>query len=99
MGTRLYVGNLPYTTDEGGLRALFGDGQEGRQVTQVKIITDRESGRSRGFAFVQMGNDAEAAAASQELAGRELQGRPINVSEARERALHLVAEGVVERYA
>ena len=49
MGTRLYVGNLPYTTDEDALRGFFGDGQEGKKVTQVKIVTDRETGRPRSI--------------------------------------------------
>jgi RNA recognition motif-containing protein len=52
----------------------------------VKIVLDRDTGRPRGFAFVEMGSDQEAAQAIETLTGREIQGRPINVSEARERA-------------
>jgi len=79
MGTKLYVGNLSYSTTEDGLRAAFG--ADGRQVVSVSIITDRMSGRPRGFAFVEMasGDDAEKAIAA-------LDGRTLKVSEARERA-------------
>ncbi len=83
MGTRLYVGNLPYDTDENSIRAFFGDG-DGRQVTQVKIVTDRDTGRPRGFAFVEVSSDDQARSAIQELNGRELGGRTIVVNEARE---------------
>jgi len=54
MGNRLYVGNLPYDIDEEGLRTFFGDGIGGVSVTQVRIIHDRETGRPRGFAFVEL---------------------------------------------
>jgi RNA recognition motif-containing protein len=84
MGTRLYVGNLSYNVTEPELRDAFGEG--GRNVVEVKVVMDRDTGRPRGFAFVEMGSDAEAAAAITELTGREIQGRAINVSEARERA-------------
>jgi len=84
MGTRLYVGNLPYTTDEDSLRVFFGDGQDGRQVTQVKIITDRETGRPRGFAFVELADAGHAKQAIDSLNGRDLGGRTIVVNEARE---------------
>jgi cold-inducible RNA-binding protein len=84
MGTRLYVGNLPYDTDEGGLRTLFSEG--GRQVSEVKIITDRDTGRPRGFAFVEMASQADAEAAISALNGRELGGRALTVNEAREQA-------------
>src|SRR6185369_16095204 len=83
MGTRLYVGNLPYDTDEQSIRSFFGDG-DGRQVTQVKIVTDRDTGRPRGFAFVEVTNDDQAKTAIQELNGRELGARTIVVNEARE---------------
>ena len=84
MGKRLYVGNLPYETDESQLRALFE--QEGRQVEEVKVVTDRDTGRSRGFAFVEMATDDQARAAAEALNGKPYGGRPLTVSEARERA-------------
>jgi RNA recognition motif-containing protein len=84
MGTRLYVGNLSYNVTEPELRDAFGEG--GRNVVEVKVVMDRDTGRPRGFAFVEMGSDAEASAAITSLTGREIQGRAINVSEARERA-------------
>jgi RNA recognition motif-containing protein len=84
MGTRLYVGNLSYNVTEPDLRDAFAE--EGRNVVEVKIVMDRETGRPRGFAFVEMGSDQEAAAAISSLTGRDIQGRAINVSEARERA-------------
>jgi RNA recognition motif-containing protein len=84
MGTRLYVGNLSYNVTEPELRDAFGEG--GRNVVEVKIVMDRDTGRPRGFAFVEMGSDDEASAVITSLNGREIQGRPINVSEARARA-------------
>ena len=84
MGTRLYVGNLSYNVTEPELRDVFAEG--GKNVVEVKVVMDRETGRPRGFAFVEMGSDQEAADAIQTLTGREIQGRAINVSEARERA-------------
>jgi len=83
MGTRLYVGNLPFDVDEAQLRALFEGG--GRTVTEVKMITDRDTGRPRGFAFVEMGSQEDANAAVQELNGKDLNGRALTVNEARER--------------
>lgn len=83
MGTRLYVGNLSYNVTEPELREAFGEG--GRNVVEVKIVMDRESGRPRGFAFVEMGSAEDASAVIETLNGRTIQGRPINVSEARER--------------
>ena len=84
MGTRLYVGNLSYNVTEPELRDVFAEG--GRNVVEVKIVMDRDTGRPRGFAFVEMGSDDEATQAIQSLTGREIQGRAINVSEARARA-------------
>ena len=84
MGKRLYVGNLSYNVTEGELRDVFAEG--GRNVVEVKVVMDRDTGRPRGFAFVEMGTDDEANGAISSLSGREIQGRPINVSEARERA-------------
>ena len=84
MGTRLYVGNLSYNVTEQELREVFAEG--GRNVVEVKVVLDRDTGRPRGFAFVEMGSDSDASAAIEQLTGRQIQGRPINVSEARERA-------------
>jgi RNA recognition motif-containing protein len=78
----LYVGNLPYTADEQMIRGFFESG--GRQVTQVKIVTDRDTGRPRGFAFVEMADGNMAQSAINELNGQNLGGRTIVVNEARE---------------
>jgi len=75
---------LSYNVTEPEVRDVFGEG--GKNVVEVKVVMDRETGRPRGFAFVEMGSDQEAADAIQNLTGREIQGRAINVSEARERA-------------
>ena len=83
MSARLYVGNLSYYTTEDTLRELFG--ADGRQVEDAAIITDRETGRSRGFGFVTMSTPQEAQAAMDELDGRDVDGRNIRVNEARER--------------
>ncbi len=79
---KLYVGNLPFNTQESEVRDMF---SEYGSVDDVKIITDRETGRSRGFAFVQMGNDSEADAAMEGLNGKDMNGRALVVNEARER--------------
>jgi RNA recognition motif-containing protein len=84
MGCRLYVGNLPFSVDEQELRELFA--QSDRTVNEVKLITDRDTGRPRGFGFVEMGSSEEAEAAIRELNGYELQGRALTVNEARERS-------------
>jgi RNA recognition motif-containing protein len=83
MGTRLYVGNLSYNVTDAELRDAFAE--DGRNVVEVKVVMDRDTGRPRGFAFVEMGSDDEATAAISSLTGREIQGRAINVSEARAR--------------
>jgi RNA recognition motif-containing protein len=83
MGSRLYVGNLPFTAQEDQVRALFA--QNDRTVTDVKLITDRETGRPRGFGFVEMGSSEEAEAAIRELNGYSYEGRALTVNEARER--------------
>ncbi|MBL8726572.1 MAG: RNA-binding protein [Planctomycetes bacterium] len=83
MGTRLYVGNLSFQTTEDSLRAAFeGDG---RVVTEVKIMLDRDTGRSRGFAFVEMGSDQDAQNAIQAMNGADVDGRPLRVNEAQPR--------------
>jgi RNA recognition motif-containing protein len=79
MGKKLYVGNLSYNTYEDNLRALF---QSFGTVVSAKIITDRDSGSSKGFGFVEMGTDDEARAAIQGANGRDLDGRQIKVNEA-----------------
>ena len=82
MGKNLYVGNLPYSTDENGLKELF---SEAGEVTSANIITDKMSGRSKGFGFVEMGSDEEAAKAIELLNEKEIEGRNIKVNEARPR--------------
>ena len=84
MGSRLYVGNLPFSADEGQVRELFQ--QNDRTVAEVKLITDRDTGRPRGFGFVEMGSSEEAEAAINELNGYSMDGRPLTVNEARERS-------------
>jgi RNA recognition motif-containing protein len=79
----LYVGNLSFNTTEVELRDLFG--QHGT-VTETKMVSDRETGRPRGFAFVEMGSEQEAKLAIDELNGRELGGRALTVNEAQERS-------------
>jgi RNA recognition motif-containing protein len=81
MATKLYVGNLSFNTTESSLRTLFES--DGRRVEDVAIVTDRDTGQSRGFAFVQMGSPEDAKAAIEALNGRDLDGRPLTVNEAR----------------
>ena len=75
----LFVGNMSFQTTEADLTALF---QPFGQIGRIQIVTDRETGRARGFAFVEMPNDAEAAKAIAALDGKELGGRNLKVSEA-----------------
>jgi len=82
MGKRLYVGNMSFNTTEPDLRDLFA--QFGT-VEDAKLVTDRDTGRPRGFGFVEMSTDAEATAAIENLNGKEFQGRALNVNEAQER--------------
>src|SRR5437899_6190487 len=79
---RLYVGGLPYQTTEQDLMNLFG--QSG-SVSSATVITDRDSGRSKGFGFVEMNDEDEARAAISKLNGTTLESRTITVNEARER--------------
>jgi RNA recognition motif-containing protein len=74
---------LSYNVTEPELREVFAE--NGRNVVEVKIVMDRETGRPRGFAFVEMGSAEDASTAIETLTGRAVQGRPISVSEARER--------------
>jgi RNA recognition motif-containing protein len=80
MAKKLFVGNIPYTSTEDDLKKLFGGIG---QVESVSIITDRHSGRSKGFGFVEMSDDKEAEKAIKELNGNELEGRALVVNEAR----------------
>lgn len=84
MGKRLYVGNLNFDTSEADLIAAFE--QDGSRVANASIITDRDTGRPRGFAFVEMETDEAAKSAVQNMDGQELNGRELRVNEARERA-------------
>ncbi len=83
MTTKLYVGNLSFSTTEDSLRAVFSE--NGRVVQEVKMPSDRETGRPRGFAFVQMGSAGDAAAAMSALDGKEFEGRTLKVNEAQAR--------------
>ena len=78
----VYVGNLSYDLSEEDLKTAF---EEYGEVTSAKIISDRYSGRSKGFGFVEMSSDDEAKAAIEGLSGKELAGRAIVVNEARPR--------------
>lgn len=78
----IYVGNLPYETEEDSLRQIFG---EHGAVANVKIIVDHETGRSKGFAFVTMDDDTEGSTAVEALNGADFGGRPLKVNEARPR--------------
>src|SRR5215470_12219360 len=82
MNTRLYVGNLSFNTTADGVRTAF---EQFGTVSDVHLVTDRETGRARGFAFVTMGTTDEAAKAIQGMDGKTLDGRPLRVNEAEER--------------
>ena len=79
----LYVGNLPHSTNESELRSLF---EPHGQVENVSVVTDRDTGRSRGFAFVEMTDAGEAEKAIAALNGSELGGRTLTINEARPKA-------------
>jgi RNA recognition motif-containing protein len=79
--TSIYVGNLPFSASEDELRAQF---EPFGEVHSVKLISDRETGRPRGFGFVEM-DQGSAATAIQELNGKDMDGRPLRVNEAQER--------------
>ncbi len=83
MSKKLYVGNLPYGVDEGTLKQLFVDG--GWDTEEVVIITDRDTGRPRGFGFVTLTNEDDAEEAIAQLNGKDIDGRQIVINEARER--------------
>ena len=82
MGSKLYVGNLSYNTTSSDLEQMFG---AHGTVQSAEVIADRDSGRSKGFGFVQMGSDEEAKAAIAALNGQEQDGRPLTVNEAKPR--------------
>jgi RNA recognition motif-containing protein len=82
MGNKLYVGNLAYSVRDESLQQAF---SQFGAVTSAKVMMDRETGRSKGFGFVEMGSDAEAQAAINGMNGQALEGRPIVVNEARPR--------------
>jgi RNA recognition motif-containing protein len=83
MGSKIYVGNLSYNTTGSDLEQLFAPHGS---VTSAEVIADRDTGRSKGFGFVQMGSDAEAQAAIAALNGQEHDGRALTVNEAKPRA-------------
>ncbi len=76
---KLYVGNLPYSVDEDSLKEIFSE----FEVSEAKLIIDRDSGRSKGFGFVEIESDEDATRAIEELNGKEIEGRKIIVNEAR----------------
>lgn len=80
MGNKLYVGNLPYTVRDEDLQQAFGDFGS---VSSAKVMMERDTGRSKGFGFVEMGSDAEAQAAIEGMNGQSLGGRSLVVNEAR----------------
>jgi RNA recognition motif-containing protein len=82
MGKKLYVGNLTYATTDSSLAELF---QPHGTVQSAQVIMDRDTGRSKGFGFVEMGSDAEAQAAIAALNGKDFEGRNLTVNEARPR--------------
>jgi RNA recognition motif-containing protein len=80
VGNKLYVGNLSYEVNDGSLQELFAPYGT---VRSAKVITDRDSGRSKGFGFVEMGSDQEAQAAIAAMNGKAIEGRNLTVNEAR----------------
>ena len=80
MGKKLYVGNLPFTATDDALRQIF---EQVGTVESAKVITDRDTGRSKGFGFVEMSNDQEANDAITRFNGADLEGRAMTVNEAR----------------
>ena len=82
MATRLFIGNLPYSTTDDSLKQHF---SAAGTVVSANVISDKQTGRSRGFGFVEMSSDEEAQAAISQFNGQDMDGRNIIVSEARER--------------
>jgi RNA recognition motif-containing protein len=83
MGRKLYVGNLPYSVTQQTLEETF---SQCGTVDSVNVITDRDTGQSKGFGFIEMSNDSEAQKAIQELNGTSIDGREIKVNEAKPKA-------------
>ena len=83
MSTNIYVGNLAFSTDSEALKTLFSQYGE---VTSAQVISDRDTGRSRGFGFVEMASADDARKAIQETDGKNVDGRSLNVNIARERS-------------
>jgi RNA recognition motif-containing protein len=83
MGKKLYVGNLPFSATDSSLEQMF---SQAGNVESAKIITDRDTGRSKGFGFVEMGSDGEATDAITKFNGQDYDGRAMTVSEARPQA-------------
>jgi RNA recognition motif-containing protein len=84
MGNRLYVGNLPFTVTEDSLRAALEE--SGGTCKDIHLVTDRETGRPRGFGFAEMADDAQAQAVIAAMDGKDLEGRNLTVNEAKPRA-------------
>jgi RNA recognition motif-containing protein len=80
MGNKLYVGNLPFSATDQSLQEMF---QQAGQVESARVITDRDTGRSKGFGFVEMSTEQEAAAAISKFNGADFEGRALTVNEAR----------------
>lgn len=95
MSKKLYVGNLPYSANDNSLMDTF---SECGSVQSAKVIMDRDSGRSKGFAFVEMSTDSEAQAAIQRFNGQQMDGRAMNVSEAKPMAPRDNTRGSNSRY-
>jgi RNA recognition motif-containing protein len=92
---KLYVGNLAFETSSNDLQTLFG---QAGTVESVSLIEDRETGRSRGFGFVEMSSKEEGAAAIQQFNGTEFGGRSLNVNEAKPRENRSASDGRQKRY-
>lgn len=95
MTMKLYVGNLAFETSSNDLQTLFG---QAGTVESVSLIEDRETGRSRGFGFVEMSSKEEGAAAIQKFNGTEFGGRSLNVNEAKPRENRTPSNGGQKRY-
>ena len=91
----LFVGNMSFQTTESDLRSLF---ETFGEITRIQLMTDRDTGRARGFDFVDMANDEEAAKAIAALNGKDLNGRALNVNEARPKTERNGPQGCGGRY-
>lgn len=96
MGTKIFVGNLSFNTNEADLSAHFE--QAGFTADKVTIVNDRETGRSRGFGFIEMATAEQASSARSALDGQELDGRALRINEANERPAHSGGGGGRRRY-